>query len=243
MTPLSLPVYLISCCKAWCHVCTGLAFLSETVLDYYMQFIHNSALILQADKHVHWPCLILSAWWWSMTLSFSSETSQPALFNPHFHTIVQLCKKATRGSVPRDLVEILPGQSMPSPQGIVLVGNCCSNGEINTRQSKAATISKSLGSSAFLSRVALTMKCWLLHVAVPWAAPDLAAREFLSGGAGRILFAHRASLRQSRSSHFMHSLILCIVGRGTFSKKTQIQNDQGGLIARGKWQCCGPARQ
>lgn len=42
------------------------------------------------------------------------------------------------------------------------------------------------------------------------------------GGAGRILFAaHSVSLGQSHSSHFMHSLILCMVGRETYSKKTR----------------------
>lgn len=90
-------------------------------------FIDLASFCLSGDDPWHCPSAV-------------RQHHNPALFNPHFHTIIQLCKKATRGSVPRDLVDIFPGQSMPSPQGTVLLGNCCSNGEINTRQSKAATI-------------------------------------------------------------------------------------------------------
>lgn len=85
----------------------------------------------------------------------------------------------------------LPGQSMPSPQDTVPVVNYCSNGEINTRQGKAATLSKSLGSSDFLSRAALMIKCHLLHVAATWGAPDLTGREFLSSGGCPCPWWHR----------------------------------------------------
>lgn len=47
-----------------------------------------------------------------------------------------------------------------------MVVNYCSNGEINTRQRKAATISELLGISALLSRVTLRIIYQLLHMAV-----------------------------------------------------------------------------
>lgn len=102
----------------------------------------------------------------------------PALLNPHFHRIVQLFKKATCGSGHLVGIFAWPFHAIST----ALVMNYSSNGEINRRQRKAATISKSLASSAFLSRVALKIKCQLLHVAVTWGAPDPAAREFLSSG-------------------------------------------------------------
>lgn len=102
----------------------------------------------------------------------------PDLLNPHSHRIVQLFKKATCG--PGHLMGIFAWPFHATSTALVM--NYSSNGEINRRQRKTATISKSLASSAFLSRVALKIKCQLLHVAVTWGAPDPAAREFLSSG-------------------------------------------------------------
>lgn len=59
------------------------------------------------------------------------------------------------------------------------------------------------------------------------------------GGAGRIPSEPRAVSLYSFHAQFnsLHG------GEGDWFQENPIQNDQGGLITRGKWQCCGPARQ
>lgn len=135
--------------------------------------------------------------------------------------------------------------------------NYCSNGEINTRQRKAATFSKSLASSAFFSRVALMIKCQLLDTAkglqaATWGAPDLGARELLSSRgclallvvqAGSRLPAHSAEPQAVLLKSFHAQFNSFRNGEGDLFQENPIQNDQGGLITQGKRQCYGPARQ
>lgn len=64
------------------------------------------------------------------------------------------------------------------------------------------------------------------------------------GGAGRILFACPQSEPRAASLKSFHAQFNSSHGgEGALFQENPIQNDQGGLITRGKWQCYGPARQ
>lgn len=64
------------------------------------------------------------------------------------------------------------------------------------------------------------------------------------GGAGRILFACTQREPQAVSLKSFHAQFNSLHGgEGDLFQENPIQNDQGGLITRGKWQCYGPARQ
>lgn len=135
--------------------------------------------------------------------------------------------------------------------------NHCSNGEINTRQRKAATFSKSLASSALFSRLALVIKRQLLGTAkgpqaATWGAPGLGARELLSSRgclallvvqAGSRLPAYSAEPQAALLKSFHAQFNSFHNGEGDLFQENPIQNDQGGLITQGKRQCYGPARQ
>lgn len=82
-----------------------------------------------------------------------------------------------------------------------------------------------------------------LQILLPGGFSELGAAH-ARGGAGRIPFACTRWEPQAASLKSFHAQFNSLhSGEGDLFQENPIQNDQGGLITRGKWQCYGPARQ
>lgn len=172
------------------------------------------------------------------------QRHNPALLNPHFHRTVQLCNmwistQRTDGHLclpsPCHLHRALSCWWITAAMEKLIQGTGRQQPSVSPREAQLSYPGLHLRSN-------VNSCTWLL----PGELQILLQESFSQvvaaharGGAGRIWFEPQAVSLKSFHAQFnsLHS------GEGDLFQENPIQNDQGGLITRGKWQCYGPARQ